>query len=394
MRRLLTPRLVLLSLGHFTVDSYSSFFSPLLPLLMQRLDLNLTRVGALVAIASVASSFSQPLWGWVSDRLHRPWFIAFGPLVAALFLSAVGLAPSYGALIALLLVGGMGVASFHPEGAVLARQSSERPGLAMSVFVTGGTLGFALGPLIAVTVAGRFGLERTWLAAIPGLLMCALLLAWFARVRPQPRLAAHRPALSELRPVLRPLTLLYVAVVCRSAVSYGFMTFLPLHLHARGFSVATGGWMSTAYLAAGAIGGLFGGWMAERFGGRPVVVRSFLTAAPLYVAFVFLPDVPGLVALVAGSFALQTSLPVNVVMGQELSPRHSSTISSLLMGAAWGVGALIIGPIGAMSDHLGLRAGLLALALLLGVGLACALMLPDIRRVALPATPERAPIGA
>jgi len=379
MRQVLTPRLILVSLGHFTIDSYSSFFSPLLPLLVAKLHLNLTLVGSLVALAAVSSSFSQPLFGWLSDRVHRPWFVAFGPLVAAVFLSSVGLAPTYGALIALLMLGGIGVAAFHPQAAVIAGNLTPRRGLAMSIFVTGGTLGFALGPLFAVSVVAAVGLERTWVAAVPGLVVGSLLLAWFMRVTPRPRNTGAIPALAELRPVLRPLTLLYFAVVSRSAVSYGFMTFLPIRLHQHGFSVATGGYVLTAYLALGAMGGFLGGWLADRWGGRRVVVASFIGATPLYFAFLFLPDVAGLVALILGSFLLQTSLPVNVVLGQELSPRHSSTISSLLMGAAWGVGALLIGPIGALADVRGLTAALTALACVLVGGLGCALALPKTR---------------
>jgi hypothetical protein len=85
-----------------------------------------------------------------------------------------------------------------------------------------------------------------------------------------------------------------------------------------------------------------------------------------------------------GSFALQGSLPVNVVLGQELSPQHSSTISSLLMGAAWGVGALMVGSTGAIADAIGLPTALAYLAGLSSLGLACALALPDFRRAAPP----------
>ena len=376
MRRIIPPRLALLALAHSTIDAYSSFFSPLLPLLVTRLHLSLTRVGTLVALASLASSFSQPLFGLLSDRLQRPWFVALGPLIAALFLSSIGLAPSFAALVTLLVLGGVGVAAFHPQAAVLASGLSTRRTIAMSTFVTGGTLGFALGPLLAVTVVGRFGLDHTYLAAIPGVLMAIVLLARFARLDPRPRRIGPRPAFAELRPVARPLTLLYFAVVCRSAVSYGFMTFLPIHLSQRGYSVAAGGALLTIYLALGALGGFLGGWLAERFGGRIVVRASFAGAIPLYFAFLLLPDRVGIPCLVLGSFVLQGSLPVNVVLGQELSPRHSSTISSLLMGAAWGLGALLIGPTGAIADAHGLRVALSCLAGLLAVGFACALALP------------------
>jgi FSR family fosmidomycin resistance protein-like MFS transporter len=391
MRRLVSTRLALLSLAHFSIDAYSSFFSPLLPLLVDKLGLSLTRVGALVALTSVASSLSQPLFGWLSDRSRRPWFVAAGPLVAAVFLSSVGIASSYGMLVTLLMLGGLGAAAFHPQGATLAAGLGERRALALSLFVTGGTVGFSLGPLLSVGVVAAFGLERSWVAAIPGLLIAGLVLFWFARVAPAPRAHGARPAFRELRPVARPLALLYFCVVCRSAVSYGFMTFLTLYLHARGFSVEAGGGLLAVYLLAGALGGFLGGWLAERWGGRRVVVWSFLGAAPLYYAFLFLPTGPGLVCLTSGAFMLQASLPVNVALGQELSPRHSSTISSLLMGAAWGLGALLVGPTGALADRFGLTAALAALAALIPIGWMLAVALPDIRRgadAATIATPE------
>ncbi len=383
MRRL-NARLGLLSFGHFTVDAYSSFFSPLLPLLVAKLDLSLTRVGLLVALMSVASSMAQPLFGLVSDRMRHPWFVALGPLAAALFIGSLGLAPNYATLVILLMLGGLGVAAFHPQAATMAGEASPRRSMAMAFFVTAGTLGFSLGPSLAVGIANRFGLARSWLAAIPGVLAAAILLSMLGKVRPAAAPARERPKLAELEPVRRPLLLLYFAVVARSAVSYGFMTFLPLHLTRRGYSYVEAGHLATLYLACGGLGGFLGGWLADRIGGRRVVVASFIGATPLYLLFLFLPDPWSLVSLVAGGFVLQTSLPVNVVMGQELSPRHASTISSLLMGAAWGLGALLIGPIGVIADHWSLRAALCVLALVLPGGLACAIALPASRAAVRP----------
>ena len=200
------------------------------------------------------------------------------------------------------------------------------------------------------------------------------------------------PGGRELRPVARPLTLLYLAVVSRSAVSYGFMIFLPIYVHQRHYSVAAGGALLTAYLTAGAIGGFLGGWLAERIGARRVVVLSFAGAIPLFVAFLVLPTAAALACLVLGGFVLQGSLPVNVVLGQELSPRHSSTISSLLMGAAWGMGALVVGLIGALADKQGLMVGLACLEAMLLIGLLCAMALPEARPI--PAVAELAHPGA
>lgn len=385
MPRPLSSRLGLLTLGHLTVDSYSSFFSPLLPLLVRKLDLSLTLVGTLVALSSVASSFSQPLFGLLSDRMRRPWFVAFGPLMAAIFMSALGLAPSYAALVGLLMLAGLGVAAFHPQAAVLASQVSGRPHVSMALFITGGTIGFSIGPMFAVGIVSAFGLDRTWIAVIPGLVSSMLLLVWLVRMPPRPRHEAKGVPIRELRPVARPLSLLYFATVSRSAVSYGFMTFLPLYLTARGFTLQQSGLLLSCYLLLGATGGFCGGWLSDRIGGHRVLVSSFVVSAPLYAAFLLLPDRFGLPCVILGSFALQSSLAMNVVLGQQLSPRHSSTISSLLMGAAWGMGALLIGPIGALADHYGLHAALASLSCLLVLGLCCA--------IALPGTRWRVPVG-
>jgi FSR family fosmidomycin resistance protein-like MFS transporter len=157
------------------------------------------------------------------------------------------------------------------------------------------------------------------------------------------------------------------------------MTFLPLHLHARGFTLGRSGAIVSLYLLSGALGGFLGGWLSDRIGGRRVIVASFAGSAPLFFAFLFLPDAAAIPCLVLGAFVLQASLPVNVVLGQELAPEQSSTVSSLLMGAAWGVGALLIGPIGALADRTGILPGLTVLSGMLVVGLACAVMLPPAR---------------
>lgn len=375
MRRSITPRLGILTFGHLTIDSYSSFFAPLLPLLVAKLGLSLTMVGTLVALSSISSSFSQPLFGLPSDRMRRPWFVALGPLTAAIFMSALGLAPSYGVLVALLMLAGLGVAAFHPQAAALAAAATGRRSISMAIFVTGGTLGFALGPMFAVGVVTTFGLERTWVAVIPGVAATALLLFWLRRIEARPREHVKPPPLSALRPVLRPLVLLYAATVSRSVVATGYMTFLPLYLHERGYSLAQSGATVSLYLLFGAIGGFFGGWLADRIGGRRVIAASFAGSLPFFIASLFLDDRLGIPCLLSGSFVLQASLPANVVLGQELSPAHSSTISSFLMGAAWGMGALIVGPIGALADARGIHAALLTLACMPAAGLVCAIAL-------------------
>ena len=71
----------------------------------------------------------------------------------------VGLAPTGTALALVLILGGLGGAAFHPPAAALVhRAGGTRPGLAMSVHITSGTLGQALAPLAFAPFAERVGL--------------------------------------------------------------------------------------------------------------------------------------------------------------------------------------------------------------------------------------------
>jgi FSR family fosmidomycin resistance protein-like MFS transporter len=61
----------------------------------------------------------------------------------------------------------------------------------------------------------------------------------------------------------------------------------------------------------------------------PLLVAAFLTTGPASIAL-----------LGVAGFVLLSTLPVNVAMAQELVPGQTSTVSALMMGAAWGIGAL------------------------------------------------------
>jgi FSR family fosmidomycin resistance protein-like MFS transporter len=143
-----------------------------------------------------------------------------GPVLAVSMLSLVGLAPSTVVLALILMVGGLGTAAFHPPAAALAhRLGGDSPGLSMSVYITGGTLGFSLGPLMFAPFAQRFGLAWTPLLAIPGLLVVAFFLS---RVPPMPLHPSSSGGFGALRPYAKSLTLLYLIVVLRTLAAISF----------------------------------------------------------------------------------------------------------------------------------------------------------------------------
>jgi MFS transporter, FSR family, fosmidomycin resistance protein len=112
----------------------------------------------------------------------------------------------------------------------------------------------------------------------------------------------------------------------------------------------------------------------------------FLFAASLTTGWVFVV----LVAL--GGFFLQSTLPVNVTFGQSLAPVSAATVSSLMMGFAWGTGGLSVPFVGMMADRIGIEAALRLMAVVPLAAAALAVPLPKRPAAHVPTPPASDPL--
>ena len=374
LRERLHPTVLLMAGAHFMVDGYGNIYAPLLPLLIPRLGLSLAAAGTLTMLYQIAASVSQVGFGRLADSWRPRVLVMAGPVLAVAVLSLIGLASSKPMLALILFAGGLGGAAFHPPAAALAhRLGGTRPGLAMSVHITGGTLGFSLGPLLFAPFAERFGVEWTPLLAIPGLIVIALFLR---HVPTFPQHHGQRSTFRSLLPYARPLGLLYLIVVLRTLASLSFATFVPVMMTRRGFSLGEAGSTVALYLFASGVGGFFGGPAADRFGPRRVIAWSLVLSTPFLVAAPLVSGWHFVVLLAIGGMFLQSTLPVNVVFGQALAPVSAATVSSLMMGFAWGTGGLSVPFVGMIADRVGIEPTLAGLALVPLLAAACTWPLP------------------
>lgn len=372
--------LILFSLGHFFIDLYSGSLGVMQPYLINRFGLSLTQAGMLGGLLVFSSSVTQPLYGYLSDRLRSRYFSALGPAVAGIFILGASLAPGYSWAVASMLIGGAGVSAFHPQASSWAALGMKRDrALWMSVFISSGTLGIALAPALFKEVITRAGFERIVWAALPGVAVTLLLLV----IVREPQEAAATPSRSfdwpALRSVRGPLSILYWGVFFRSAVQVTYSHFLVLYLsRERGYSIHAAAYTLTAYLAFGAMGGFLGGHLSSRFGARRVIVASFGLSVPFMALFFVTTSMLGVVSLVVGGFILLFTIPVNVVVAQQLVPSQAATVSALLMGFAWGVAGMLFIPFtGWLADHTSLHLALSALLIFPVFGWALARHLPE-----------------
>lgn len=344
-----------LSIAHGINDAYVFSLATLLPLLIPKLGISLTEAGVAVGLYQVTSALGQPLLGHVADRQPVRWMCWLGLMGTAIGAAGVGVAPNYWALLALLVIGAVGTSAFHPVGtATVGDISRARRGQLMSIYITAGNIGLALGP-----AALRFGLPLwgpgvTVPLALPCVLMAVLVYLWV----PVRTVAAHRSGslasiLVKHRSVLA--RLLSVATL-RAWANVGLGTFLPLLLAERGRPVEDGATALAVLLFAGGMGGLISGYLSDRIGRNAVIVGSLMISPPFGWLMLHGPGPMLWVGAALVGVTLTGSVVALTVRGQELLPDSVAMISGLMLGFSVGMGGLAITPLAALAEQSSIEA--------------------------------------
>ncbi len=367
--------MAVLSAGHLFTDVSQGSIPALLPFLIVQDHLNYASASALILAATISSSVIQPLFGHLSDRRSLAWLMPLGPVLGGLGVALVGISPSYAFTFAAVLLSGIGVAAFHPEGSRFANYvSGARRSSGMSLFSVGGNIGFALGPVLVTPLVLVFGLPGTVLLIIPTWLMGAVLVHEIPHLKTFRRdLRGGRVQRSEAPVAWGPFVLLGAVIALRSFVYFGFITFIPLYfVHDLHTSKAVASAALTAMLVGGAVGTLVGGPLADRFGRRTVLRASMVALPPLIVGFLASgPALAIVFAALAGAVTIAT-FAVTIVMGQEYMPGRIGVASGVTIGLSIGLGGVGAPLLGLVADAHGLRAvfELLVVFPLLAMGLA------------------------
>ena len=350
-----TARVILLSIGHGIHDMYPAFLAPLLPLIQTKLHLSNTLAGSLATFLR-SSSLAQPFLGYLADRTSARLFVILAPGATAVCMSLIGAAPSYGLLALLLTLVGLSHASYHaPAPAMVAHVSGARVGAGMSFFMTGGELGRALGPVLIVSLVQWLGLERSYLAAIPGLVFSALLFRLVGPIQRTVKPVEHADLRAILRDRRSPLLLL-VAFICTRALLVGSLgVFTPTYLTTRDLSLAQAAAGYAVLELAGAAGAMAGGTISDRLGRRRTLLLGQSLAIPCFFAMAFGPRWLIFPLLALTGFVVFSTTPVALATLQEWLPEARSLAGGLYFSLnyiATGVTAVLFG---ILADRIGVQ---------------------------------------
>ncbi len=380
-----------LSAGHGAVDFASGAVPALLPFLAERFSLGYAATAAVMLAATLSSSIVQPVFGLLSDRRGAMWLLPAGVLVAGSGVGLAGIAPSYWLVLVAVAIGGAGIAAYHPEGAKFASfASGRRRASGMSYFNIGGNTGYALGPIVITPLVLGLGLAGALVAALPVLVVGALVLAALPALRSlTPEARGMAPTTERDRP--RAMALLVGVILMRSLTWFGLITFVPLWTVSLGGTKAEGNRLLSLMLVAGVVGALAFGPIADRLGLRRTLLGATVVLAPLVLVFVHVGGVAGAIALMLVGACVVGTFGVVMVLSQSYLPQHVAMASGLNVGLAVGLGGVSALALGLVADAVDLETALTLCAASPVVATALILLLPAARQA--PTQAEPVPAG-
>jgi len=360
--------IILLSFGHLVTDINQGALPAILPFLISEYQLTYSAGAAIIFAANSASAIVQPFFGYLADRLNRPWLIPIAILIAGFGMGLTGFMKSYALIIMLAVASGIGIAAFHPQAARLVNfAGAAKKGTSMSFFGLGGTLGFAIGPILATTAIITMGLKGTSLLIIPVLLVSVLLFSQLPRFNKlELDVKDTKNQSQEILKIDRwaPFTLLSFIIIGRSITFYGLNTFIPLYWI--GFfneSIAQGGVALSMIAISGVFGNIFGGWLSDKIGYKKMIITGFLCLSIFLPLFIMINHpMVALLSLCPIGFVLAATYSPTIVLGQEYLPNRVGFSSGVTLGLSVVFGGIAAPFIGIIADNKGIWSAIAVVA--------------------------------
>ncbi|MEN9559391.1 MAG: hypothetical protein RLZZ502_602, partial [Pseudomonadota bacterium] len=334
---------VLISLAHTFSHFYQLLIPSLFPFIAQGLQLSYTKLGLVVTCFFAASGIGQVISGFTVDKFGAKPHLFFGLLMAAGGTLLAGLSESYWSLCACAFMAGMGNAVFHPtDYSILNRLVSGRfIRQALSMHAIGGNVGYALAPIVAVSLAPRYGWHSALLIAGGAGLLLALLLLCFPIIRRiETRVPGKQVSFAKPRELFLPLFSPVIAMsmaffMVTTLYSAGITNFGPtLWQLWHEMPVQAGLYALSFYQLAGIAGIACSALLARYWHGSAGQTASYATLCASAVAALMV--VPGLpvavvVACVLGmAFLGGVVSPSRDYLVKQAAPAHA-------LGRAYGV---------------------------------------------------------
>ncbi len=272
--------LLMFMVAHAVNDGFGWIIPPLLPAIREHFHLSYTEMGAFYTLFRFFGNIFQAPAAYLVYFAPIPSILVCGLLWSSVGMFLVSLSPSYGALVWISAISGLGRSTYHPLAVTTLSRvfSREALGRAMALHLSGSSVGMVMAPFLVGLLLSNYSWRlplQVWsaLGVLAGLSL-------FFFLKKQKQYIQAKGKVLRLPFYSRPLGIYMVAIGTWAIAQSGLMTFLPLFLvDFRGFSTgkaaATFGIMSFSGAICRPFMGALMDWMGRR---KPVVIGGFIIA--------------------------------------------------------------------------------------------------------------------
>ncbi len=352
-----TGNIFLISLTHFVHDVYSSFLAPILPLLIEKIGMSYTQAGFLTVIQRLPS-FLNPLIGFAADKVSVKFMVIVSPAITVTVMSLLGIASSYTALTAILLVMGVSSSMFHVPAPVMIRQiSGNRVGKGMSIFMLGGEMARSVGPLVVLGGVSLWGLEGTYKLIPFGWVASIILFLKFRKLNiTQTPESKKAKAILEVLSKYSSLFFIIFGISFFNSILKGTLTtFLTVYLTNQGDSLWYAGASLSIFQLAGAGGVLYSGSVSDKIGRKKILLVSAVLNPILLILFILSSGILSFILLLLLGFLVFAFNPVLMALVNTLKSDFPTFLNGVYMTITFLTSAITITLVGILADYFSLE---------------------------------------
>lgn len=362
--------IIWLSIAHFTCDVYSGFLNPIMPFIASRLGFSLGIATIIISISHICSSMLQPIFGFFADNMLKRFFIFWGVILASIFIPMAPNAPNISVLLLCMILGSLGGSFFHPQAMGFVNEfSGKNCSNNMGVFISIGSLGFGLGPIIAALITQTLGLGMLSWTSLLGLTLAATMFFAVPKLSKTEKKPKHKDFVESFKTILsnKQMELLILIAMMKSLVTNSSCILLPFLWKDMGYSPFYIGSSLSWFVFAGAMGSFLSPKLEKIVGSKKIIYFSMWATFPMMLLFALTYKTqPVLSAAIFGIIGFTTMLaqPVTLVLAQKTLPQYKSIVAGFINGFCWGTIALFMSVLGTVAQNFGIMKVLIVLCII------------------------------
>lgn len=354
-----------LTVAHFANDTYSGFLNPIMPFIAAKIGITMAIATVIMSIAQVCASMIQPIFGFFADNIVKRVFIFWGMIFGSLFVPIAANAPNAFLLTLFVILGNLGGSFFHPQAlGYIAKYSRTNFVSNMGIFISAGTIGFSLGPIISAYVAQHLGFDKIPYMSIVGLVIALFMFKYVPKVSGTGVKVEHKNFLESFKIILsnKSMNILILVSMLKALITNSSMILLPFLWKDMGHNPTYIGVALFSFLLMAGIGSFVSGKIEAKIGAKKVFYISLILTFPIMLLFLLtykLHPILSVVIFMVMGFTTMLAQPVMLVMAQRILPDYKSIVSGFINGFSWGVVAVFLTVIGFTAQTFGIAKVLL-----------------------------------